>query len=47
MFSTRNINIDIDALYMMIICKFSSLGFAYEDGEKNDEDIQNNYWKSK
>ena len=47
MISNRTISIDIDSLYMMIICKFSSLGFAYEDGEKHDEDIQNNYWKSK
>lgn len=47
MVSERNINVDIDALYMMIICKFSSLAFAYEDGEKKDEEIQNNYWRTK
>jgi hypothetical protein len=47
MISSRGISIDIDSLYMMIICKFSSLGFAFEDGEKKDEDLQNNYWRSK
>ena len=40
-------SIDIDALYMLSICKFSSIAFSYEDGAKNDEEIKSNYLKSK
>lgn len=40
-------NVQINTLYMMTICKFSSLAFAYEDGAKKDEDIKNSYWRSK
>ena len=34
MFFYSDTKIDIDTLYMIIVCKFNSLGFAYEDGEK-------------
>ena len=39
--------IGIETIYMMTICKFSSLSFGYEDGAKNDDEIPNSYWKSK
>ena len=39
--------IEIDTIYMMSICKFSSLAFAYEDGGKKDKDIKSTYWRKK
>ena len=39
--------IEIDTIYMMSICKFSSLAFAYEDGGKQDKDIKSTYWRKK
>ena len=36
---------DTTSLYMMTICKFSSMAFSYEDGEKNDSEIKNKHWK--
>ncbi len=40
-------NLDATTIYMMSICKFSSLAFSYEDGEKKDEEIKNSYHRSK
>ena len=39
--------IDITAILMMSICKFSSLAFSYEDGMKKDEDFKNSFHRSK
>jgi hypothetical protein len=36
----------IETLYMMSICKFSSICFAYEDGAKEDSEIKNSYHKA-
>lgn len=36
---------DTTIIYMMTICKYSSLAFSYEDGEKEDKDLKNNHWK--
>jgi len=47
MYTRNGWTMEVDTLYMMSICKFSSLAFAYEDGAKKDEDIKNNYWRSK
>lgn len=32
-------------VYMMTICKYSSLAFSYEDGTKNDKDFINDHMK--
>ena len=40
-------SIDIDCLYMLSICKFSSIAFSYEDGGKPEEEIKSSYLKSK
>lgn len=42
-----NWDLSVDVFYMMTICKFSSIAFAYEDGAKDDEKIPSGYWKSK
>ena len=34
---------DPTTIYMMSICKFSSLAFSYEDGEKKDEEFKNSH----
>ena len=34
---------DPTTIYMMSICKFSSLAFSYEDGMKKDEEIKNKH----
>ena len=36
---------DPTTIYMMSICKFSSLAFSYEDGEKKEEDLKNEHHK--
>ena len=36
---------DPTTIYMMSICKFSSLAFSYEDGGKKDEELKNNHHK--
>lgn len=36
---------DPTTIYMMSICKFSSLAFSYEDGEKNERDFKNQHHK--
>lgn len=47
MMSYNQFKVGIETFYMMTICKFSSLAFAYEDGNKNDDEIKNKYWKTK
>jgi hypothetical protein len=39
--------IEIDALYMMSICKFSSIAFSYEDGGKDPSEILSSYHRAK
>lgn len=34
---------DPTTIYMMSICKFSSLAFSYEDGDKKEEEFKNNH----
>ena len=36
---------DITTIFMMTICKYSSMAFSYEDGGKDDKDIKNNHWR--
>ena len=36
---------DTTSLYMMTICKFSSMAFSYEDGQLDDSKIKNKHWK--
>ena len=36
---------DPTTIYMMSICKFSSLAFSYEDGEKEEKDFKNSHHK--
>ena len=36
---------DPTIIYMMSICKFSSLAFSYEDGEKDINELKNNHHK--
>lgn len=38
---------DPTTIYMMTICKFSSLAFSYEDGGKDDKDIKNEHMRIK
>jgi hypothetical protein len=40
-------DIAIETLYMMSICKFSSIAFSYEDGGKEESMIKSTYLKSK
>jgi hypothetical protein len=40
-------DIGIDALYMMSICKFSSVAFNYEDGAQEESQIKNSYHRKK
>jgi hypothetical protein len=39
--------IEVNSLYMMSICKFSSVAFAFEDGGKKKEEIRSSYHKAK
>ncbi len=39
--------IEISVIYMMSVCKFSSLVFGYDDGSKKDENIKSQYHKNK
>ncbi len=40
-------SLGIETLYMMSICKFSSVAFNYEDGGKDEKDLKSTYHKSK
>ncbi len=40
-------NLDVSTIYMMSVCKFSSIAFNYEDGGKEDSEIKSSYHKSK
>lgn len=37
----------VETLYMMSICKFSSIAFNYEDGGKEETEIKSTYLRSK
>ena len=39
--------IGIESLYMMSICKFSSIAFNYEDGASEESEIKNSYHRKK
>ena len=34
---------DISTIYMMVLCKLSSMAFSFEDGEKDDKDFINTH----
>ena len=36
---------DVSTIYMMVLCKLSSMAFSYEDGEKDDKDFISNHQK--
>ena len=40
-------SLGIDMLYMMSICKFSSIAFNYEDGGKGEKEIKSSYHREK
>jgi lysophospholipid acyltransferase len=40
-------SMDATTIYMMSICKFSAMTFAYEDGGKDESQIKNKFHKSK
>ena len=40
-------SLDPSVIYMMTICKFSSIAFAYDDGIKSDEEIKSSYHREK
>ncbi len=37
----------VETLYMMSICKFSSVAFNYEDGAKSESEIKSSYHRAK
>ncbi len=37
----------VETLYMMSICKFSTIAFNYEDGGKDEKDIKSSYHREK
>jgi lysophospholipid acyltransferase len=39
--------LDVSTIYMMSICKFSSIAFSYEDGAKDDSMIKSSYHREK
>jgi lysophospholipid acyltransferase len=39
--------IDVSTIYMMSICKFSAIAFSYEDGTVKDQDLKDEYMRSK
>ena len=40
-------SLDVSTIYMMSLCKFSSIAFNYEDGAKEDSEIKSKYHRSK
>ena len=40
-------SIEISVIYMMNICKFSSLAFSYDDGGKKDSEHYSQYYLKK
>lgn len=45
--SYGNWSLGVETLYMMSICKFSSIAFNYEDGGKDESEIKSSYHKEK
>jgi lysophospholipid acyltransferase len=39
--------IDVSTIYMMSICKFTSIAFCYEDGGKEEQEIKDKYHRDK
>jgi lysophospholipid acyltransferase len=39
--------LDITTVYMMSVCKFSTIAFSYEDGAKEDSVLKSNFLISK
>lgn len=37
----------VESIYMMSICKFSSIAFNYEDGAKDESEIKSSYHREK
>jgi hypothetical protein len=42
-----NWSLGIETCYMMSICKFSSIVFNYEDGGRNEEELECRHFKEK
>jgi hypothetical protein len=40
-------SLGIETLYMMSICKFSSIAFNYEDGDKEEKELISKYFMAK
>jgi lysophospholipid acyltransferase len=40
-------SLEVTTIYMMSLCKFSSIAFNYEDGGKDDSEIKSSYHRSK
>jgi hypothetical protein len=39
--------LDVSVIFMMTVCKFTSIVFAYEDGDKPDTELKSSYHKAK
>ena len=39
--------VDTSMIYMMCVCKFTTIAFCYEDGGKEEQDIKNKYHRDK
>ena len=40
-------NMDVSTIYMMSVCKFTSIAFCYEDGGKEEQEIKDKYLREK
>jgi len=40
-------SIEVSTIYMMSICKFSGIAFSYEDGAVMEQDLKDQYIRSK
>jgi hypothetical protein len=40
-------SLGVEIVYMMSICKFSTIAFNYEDGGKDEKDIKSSYHREK
>ncbi len=46
-FSESKWHLGAETIYMMSICKFSSVAFNYDDGDKKEEDLKATFFKKK
>lgn len=37
----------VDTVFMMSVCKFSTIAFNYEDGALKEEELSSSYFKDK